>query len=123
MMGASGQWCFISGHHFVVTFSKDEGLTTLKQMRNTSVWKEKHIVHNENTITLRLYTIVDLRNDIWQTPFLMIKFHRYNNNKFISSSTPEWLTRLSINIISPLLISQIHMWVAAIPDNSHLWIG
>lgn len=29
MMGASGQWCFISGYHFEVTFSKDEGLATL----------------------------------------------------------------------------------------------
>ena len=28
-MGASGQWCFISGHHFVVMFSNDDGLTTL----------------------------------------------------------------------------------------------
>ena len=37
-MGASGQWCLISGHHFEVTFSKEEGLTTEKQMRKTSVW-------------------------------------------------------------------------------------
>lgn len=36
-MGASGQWCLISGHHFEVTFSKDDGLTTEKQMRKTSV--------------------------------------------------------------------------------------
>ena len=36
-MGASGQWCLISGHHFEVTFSKEEGLTTEKQMRKTSV--------------------------------------------------------------------------------------
>ena len=36
-MGASAQWCLISGHHLLVTFSKEEGLTTLKQMRNTSV--------------------------------------------------------------------------------------
>jgi hypothetical protein len=39
IMGASGQWCLISGYHFDVTFSKDDGLVTLKQIRNTSVWK------------------------------------------------------------------------------------
>lgn len=38
-MGASGQWCLISGYHFDVTFSKDDGLVTLKQIKNTSVWK------------------------------------------------------------------------------------
>ncbi len=37
--GASGQWCLISGYHFDVTFSKDEGLTTLKQIRKTSVYE------------------------------------------------------------------------------------
>lgn len=26
IIGASGQWCFISGYHFDVTFSKDDGL-------------------------------------------------------------------------------------------------
>ena len=36
-IGASAQWCFISGHHLDVTFSKEEGLTTEKQMRKTSV--------------------------------------------------------------------------------------
>lgn len=36
-IGASGQWCLISGHHLEVTFSKEEGDTTEKQMRNTSV--------------------------------------------------------------------------------------
>ena len=36
-IGASGQWCLISGHHFEVTFSKEEGLTTEKHMRKTSV--------------------------------------------------------------------------------------
>jgi len=39
IMGASGQWCLISGYHFDVTFSKEDGLVTLKQIRNTSVWK------------------------------------------------------------------------------------
>jgi hypothetical protein len=39
IIGASGQWCLISGYHFDVTFSKDDGLVTLKQIRNTSVWK------------------------------------------------------------------------------------
>jgi hypothetical protein len=37
IMGASGQWCLISGYHFDVTFSKEDGLVTLKQIRNTSV--------------------------------------------------------------------------------------
>lgn len=41
MIGASGQWCFISGYHFEVTFSNEEGLTTLKHMRNTSVCRER----------------------------------------------------------------------------------
>ena len=36
-IGASGQWCLISGYHLVVMFSKDDGLTTLKQIRKTSV--------------------------------------------------------------------------------------
>ena len=36
-IGASGQWCFTSGYHFVVTFSNEEGLTTLKHIKNTSV--------------------------------------------------------------------------------------
>ena len=44
--GASGQWCLISGHHFVYTFSKEEGLTTLKQIKNTSVYNK------ENNFTL-----------------------------------------------------------------------
>lgn len=26
IIGASGQWCLISGYHFEVTFSKDDGL-------------------------------------------------------------------------------------------------
>lgn len=37
IIGASGQWCFISGYHLLVTFSKEDGLVTEKQMRNTSV--------------------------------------------------------------------------------------
>lgn len=60
IIGASGQWCFISGYHFDVTFSNEEGLkkseirgfwflrwfsfkrksnylATLKQIRKTSV--------------------------------------------------------------------------------------
>lgn len=37
-MGASGQWCLISGHHLEVTFSNEDGLTTEKHMRKTSVW-------------------------------------------------------------------------------------
>lgn len=28
IIGASGQWCFISGYHFDVTFSNDDGLKT-----------------------------------------------------------------------------------------------
>lgn len=37
----------ISGYHFDVTFSNDDGLTTLKQMRNTSVYvKEKLAMNN-----------------------------------------------------------------------------
>lgn len=40
MTGASGQWCLISGFHLVTTFSCEDGLTTLKHIRNTSVWKK-----------------------------------------------------------------------------------
>lgn len=40
-IGASGQWCLTSGFHFVVTFSQDDGLTTLKHIKKTSVCKEK----------------------------------------------------------------------------------
>jgi len=39
MTTASGQWCLISGNHLVLTFSNDDGLTTLKQIRNTSVYQ------------------------------------------------------------------------------------
>lgn len=37
IIGASGQWCLISGYHFEVTFSKDDGLATEKHIRKTSV--------------------------------------------------------------------------------------
>ena len=39
-IGASAQWCLISGHHLDVTFSKEDGETTEKQIRKTSVWKK-----------------------------------------------------------------------------------
>ena len=42
-IGASAQWCLISGHHFEVTFSKEDGETTEKQIRNTSVWKKTKV--------------------------------------------------------------------------------
>merc|ERR1719410_953614 len=37
-MGTPGAWCWISGTHFVLTFSKEELEMTEKQTRNTSVW-------------------------------------------------------------------------------------
>ena len=36
MMGVLGQWWLTSGYHFVRTFSYEAGLTSEKQMRNTS---------------------------------------------------------------------------------------
>ena len=38
--GVFWQWWVISGTHFSLTFSKDDGETTEKQTRKTSVWKE-----------------------------------------------------------------------------------
>ena len=55
-MGASAQWCFISGHHLEVTFSNEDGETTEKQMRNTSVWKKSNymtcILYNKTCLLI-----------------------------------------------------------------------
>lgn len=37
IIGASGQWCLISGYHLDVTFSNEEGEATLKHIKKTSV--------------------------------------------------------------------------------------
>lgn len=37
IIGASGQWCLISGYHLETTFSNEDGLATLKHTKNTSV--------------------------------------------------------------------------------------
>ena len=61
IMGASGQWCLISGYHLDVTFSNEDGDTTLKHIRNTSVWKEKVYIINKYymIICIKLYIIYD----------------------------------------------------------------
>eukprot|EP01136_Pigoraptor_vietnamica_P037304 Opistho-1_new@105096 len=38
MMGVWGQWWLTSGCHFALTFSKEAGEMSEKQIRNTSVW-------------------------------------------------------------------------------------
>lgn len=38
IIGVFGQWCDTSGYHFALTFSNDAGLTSEKQIKNTSVW-------------------------------------------------------------------------------------
>lgn len=47
IIGASGQWCLISGYHFERTFSKEEGLATLKHIKKTSVCKKKTTKKND----------------------------------------------------------------------------
>ncbi|KAI7288027.1 hypothetical protein KC345_g38 [Hortaea werneckii] len=37
MIGTPGAWCSISGYHFALTLSKDDGLTIEKHMRKTLV--------------------------------------------------------------------------------------
>jgi hypothetical protein len=71
IMGASGQWCLISGYHFDVTFSKEDGLVTLKQIRNTSVWK----CHKLHTIVLAT-SDTDMPYSVW-TYFYFFKKSKF----------------------------------------------
>jgi hypothetical protein len=68
-MGASGQWCLISGYHFDVTFSKDDGLVTLKQIKNTSVWKcqTSHIIALAKMEETSTFSLFSKKSKIWKS--------------------------------------------------------
>ena len=74
-IGASAQWCLISGHHLEVTFSKEDGETTEKQIRKTSVCKKYHF-----PVILESHWILYLF-EMWKTGFvanckMFLKFYK-----------------------------------------------
>ena len=81
MIGALGQWCRISGSHLLEILSKEEGLTTLKHTRNTSVCKIKGEYNNWLGFTGFLNDYIYIYIYIYVCVYIVYSWYLYLNKK------------------------------------------